>query len=134
MEIGTALLIGMFVNLFGLALYFELRDRSFFKRENFKIQKSNVLAQNKLNIEKMRKEMGLPSKASKTSQDATQGLIGDVIKNYISKDDEGGGGGLKAIAGDFIANFVENNPEVVEGLIKGLTEKPEETGIKIYEP
>jgi len=63
----------------GSILVTQMWQMNYFKRENFKINKSSVLAENRLKMEKLRKEMGL-SKSSKTENTHETGGVLDLVK------------------------------------------------------
>ena len=126
-DMGTAIIAMGFLNLIGILLILELRDRSWFKKQNFKMQKTNIMNQNKLQLRKMEKELGLSKGKIETAGGGNIGeYIGKAITGYISGEREGGGG--------IIADFLEENPEIIESFFKGFIEKKETStgGTNIY--
>ena len=131
-DTGTALIIGSFISLIGFLIFQERSVKNYFRKENFKIQKSNVMAQNKLNLKKLEREMGLTGKSvtpaeKPTGSGTVAGLIPllkdldpDTIKTLIdllgvSNEGESEGGLM-----DILTNFAEENPELVKGFLDGI--------------
>jgi len=131
---GELIFLG-FIMLIGQIILMEMWNRNWFKKENFKIQKSNLLATNKLQLRKLEKEMGLtPGKESKEKRgtfdtikdlapllknlDADQ--IGMLFDKFI-----GGGSGEEYeeenVEG-MLMDYAVENPEVVKKFLAGLTE------------
>lgn len=134
---GELIILG-FMMLLGNIIIFQMWQMGWFKKENFKIQKGLLLAQNKLQIEKMRKELGLTSKASKGAAalavekpsilETVSGLL-PLIKSLDTEQVSGLielilGGGLaqkEELEGiDGLLKFAEDNSDMVEGLLKGF--------------
>jgi len=135
MEIGDALLLNGFIFMIGLFLFQQSGLRNYFKKENFKIKKSNILATNKLQLRKLERELGLtkskdvqPIEApstmdslksllpllNKLAPEQIQGLIEQFIPG--AEPDEGGAvGGI-----DSLIDFATKNPELVQGFLKGV--------------
>ena len=98
MDIGTAILIGSVANIFGMILFMYTRDLSWFKKENFKMQKSNVMAQNKIKLKKLEKDLGISTSRTPASSDkglieSIQGLDLNKIRgllDFVAKDEEEG--------------------------------------------
>jgi hypothetical protein len=129
-DMGTAIIVSSFLTMIGLLVFSQLGLRNYFKKENFKISKSNIMAQNKLNLKKLEREMGLtPSKSPKEEKSGsvldTLGALAPLIKN-LEPDQIAGlieafiGGEGGAATGDFISNFVNENPELVNNFLEGL--------------
>lgn len=81
---GDSLILMGFINLIGIIIILEFRDRSWFKKENFKIQKTNVMAQNKLTLKKMAKEMGVtltPQKQEPAGTLDTIKMLAPILQN-----------------------------------------------------
>ena len=121
---GELIVVTIISSIFGL-IGLLILDRNWFRRENFKIAKSNTQAMNKLQIEKMRKELGLtnqPTQAAAPVNDLlgiAKGLgkdkIIDLVQNLLP--DEGEDEEESEIGK--ILKYVP--PEVIQGALKGLT-------------
>jgi len=118
MDIGDSIIIGSFVSLMGMIIILQLNTRNWFKKENFKMQKTNIMNENRLKLRKLEKDMGLQKSKITTGEGGVNGIIGEVISNYV-KDKGGDTGGLGGLIGDFL----EDNPEVVKSFIEGFTNK-----------
>lgn len=107
-DIGTGLIVGSLISTTAMILLYMLSNRNWFKRENFKIEKSNVMQTNKIKLSQLRKELGVELKP-KPKVDLSglnlSGLIGDT-----EEEPEGLGGYVTQIIG----NVIENNPDIVE--------------------
>lgn len=129
-----------FLMLVGQIIMLLLWQAGWFKKERFKIEKSNIMAQNKLQLRKMERDLGLGK--SKNIQPAekpglldTVGGLLPVLKN-LEADQIGqliellSGGGFaerEELSGlDSLMGFAEKNPEIVKGFLEGLT-KPKNT-------
>jgi hypothetical protein len=138
MEIDFALasLIGGITGLIGLMLL----DRNWYRRENFKVGRDLTKATNQLQIQKMRKELGLDKKsnpivsptpisggldlksllpilqtlAPEQIQDIIEGVTGAETAEGV----EGGLGGLNGIEG--LIDFATKNPEIVKSFLGGV--------------
>lgn len=124
------------VMLIGQVILMGMWNANWFKRENFKIQKSNVLAENRLNLRKLEKDLGLGSSKKEllpTESPPTDKLgllsqlaplapilakldsdqIGALIDKFVTgaESEEGGGGLLESIP-----------PELIESFLKGFKE------------
>ena len=134
----TGLIVVSIISLAGMVLLFTLNNSTWFKKENFKIQKSNVMAQNKLTLRQMERDMGLKptkkivSEEPKSTVDLAKDFI-PILKNlsgeqiqaladkFLSPEDqayEEPGGDLTGM----LIKYATENPELVEGLLKGLSE------------
>ena len=125
---GELIIVSIISSIFGLCGLMIL-DRNWFRRENFKIQKANIQAQNKIQIERMRKELGLHKQPSQPTQelggvgnllDLAKGLGKDQIIDLVEKflpdnerDEEGEEGELQKIL-----KYVP--PEVIQNALKGV--------------
>lgn len=130
---GNELIVVSIIILIGQVILMWMWQQNWFKKENFKIQKSNVMAQNKLQIRKMEKELGLTNVKSSVAPPELpplggigqllpllKGLDGDQLSGLIDKfvpgSEERSSGPI-----DTLLEFAEDNPEMVQGLLKGLT-------------
>ncbi len=134
--VSDAGLIAMsLISLAGMVLLFTMNNSMWFKKQNFKVEIFNVKATNKLNLDKLRKDMGLgKSTASPPAPSPLGGLdIAKLLPLLKNLDSDQLGGlmeaytGLTAEAGaegtllDSILGYAEEHPETVKGLLDGLT-------------
>jgi hypothetical protein len=136
---GELIIMG-FMMLIGQIILMMMWQNNWFKKENFKIQKSNIMAQNKLQLRKLEKELGLGKSKEIIEKEPTglmstlgdlapllKNLDGDQIAALADKflggqseaQMEEGGGSL----GDMITDFAANNPEMVKGFLEGIQQK-----------
>jgi len=106
MDIGTSIIIGSFISLIGMIIILERNTVNWFKKENWKMQKTNIMNENRIKLRKMEKELGLTKTPIKTESSIPSGLIGELVNTYLQNQSESGGGGLQ----DIIGGFIENNP------------------------
>lgn len=115
LELGDALIAMTFIQLMGIIIIFAMRDRTWFKKEQWRQSKKNADKILDIKLGSLRKELGL-KKTGKISSDVESTGIADTIAkgigSYISESDEGGGG--------IISEFLESNPEVVQNFIQGF--------------
>lgn len=133
--------------LIGQIILMQMWQNGWFKKENFKIQKSLVMAENKLKMRKLEKEMGLQSSKKIIQEEKIGGTIdtissllpllknldpdklGELVDHFIGE----GEGAEFPPGGDPIAmlmGYAKRNPEMVEGVmgfLKGLGEGTAET-------
>jgi len=128
---GELIVVTIISSIFGLCGLLIL-DRNWFRRENFKIAKSNTLAMNKLQLEKMRKELGL-QKQPKVDQPQVGGgdlggLMGiaqslgkdkvlDLVERFLPEDSGGSDEGEDSEIAK-ILKYVP--PEVIQNALKGV--------------
>lgn len=139
----TGLIVVSIISLAGMVLMFMINNNNWFRRENFKIQKSNIMTENKIKIEKLRKEMGL-QKGVKTDNMHETGGVMDLIKGLdanklggiidVLKGDDGGVDDEPDDAVGRIMGLIDKvPPEVIEGILKGLNKDKEvEEGGMLY--
>ena len=132
---GELIFLG-FLMLIGQIILMQMWQNGWFKKENFKIQKSLVMAENKLKMRKLEREMGLtPSKKIVPEESSTSTLgtissllpllkgldpdqLGDLVDRFVGGEREEG-----APTGDplnMLVDYATRNPEMLEGLLKGL--------------
>jgi len=132
---GELIFLG-FIMLIGQIILMQMWQNGWFKKENFKIQKSVLMAENKIKMRKLERELGLtPGKTPKekkgtfdTIKDLApllKNLDGDQIGALIEKftggpasELEGGEGDIE----DMLMDYAVENPEVVKKFLEGLTE------------
>lgn len=106
-----------------------LLNRNWFQKERFKLEKSNLQAQNRIQIKRMEKELGLTP--SRQPKEAPTGNILDLIKNLdrdkIENILELLGGGEGETEGeaptDTLIRMVNENPEIISKFLGGVKEK-----------
>jgi len=120
--------------LAGMVLLFTMNNSMWFKKQNFKVEIFNVKATNKLNLDKLRKEMGLGKAAATPPAPSPLGgiekllpllkgldpeTLSGLVETYtgLTQDEGGTGGGMI----DTLLGYAEDHPEMVQGLLKGLT-------------
>ena len=140
---GELIFLG-FIMLIGQIILLQMWNNNWFKKENFKMEKSLVMSKNKLSLRKLEKEMGLiPSKnitpvegkgALGTLTDLApllKNLDADQLGGLIDKFVGGGESGEGEGEGDLtsiLMDYATKNPEMVQGLLEGLTKgKPTES-------
>jgi len=88
-DTGTALIVGSIISLAGAIIIMTMNNNNWFKRENFKIQKSNMMATNKLNLKKLERELGIQEGTTKLQPtetnliDQLKGLDVDKVKGIL---------------------------------------------------
>lgn len=131
---GELIFLG-FTMLIGQIILMQMWQNGWFKKENFKIQKSLVMAENKLKMRKLEREMGLtPSK--KIVQDEKPGTmdtissllpllknldadqLGGIIDHFMG--DAGAEGDAKGDPIKMLMGYADRNPEMLEGVISFL--------------
>jgi len=133
---GELIFLG-FIMLIGQIILLQMWNANWFKKENFKMQRDTVKAENRIKLKKMERELGLTKGKSASSEikdensilDLLKGIdkdkIGDILGMLQEGESEGGGGGA-------ITDIINNlPPEVIEGFLSGLKNgKKQETGFK----
>ena len=76
----TGLIIVSIIGIIGAIITTQLWQMNWFKRENFKIQKSNVMSQNKIKLRKLERDLGLTK--DKNVQPVEQKGILDLVKGF----------------------------------------------------
>lgn len=127
------LIIVSFISLAGMVLMYTINNANWFKRENFKMQRTNILAENRLKLKKLAKELdvtiGNPIKEEKGILDSIKGLDKDKIAGILgmlqgSEDLEDTPEGIEGA----IMNFASKNPELVNKFISGFGSAKKEGG------
>lgn len=124
-EVALILTVGGIV---GSILVTQMWQMNYFKRENFKIKKSNVMAENRIKMKKLERELGL--KGSKTPVehetpgvlDLLKGLDKDKISSILEmlQDNEVSDDYDEPPKSDLLALIDKLPPGVVEGFLKKL--------------
>jgi hypothetical protein len=128
MVTDTGLIVVSIISLAGMVLLFTLNNNNWFRRENFKIQKSNVLNENRIKMKKLEKDLGITS--SKTQNTHETGGVLDLIKGLDSDKVgqildlvKGEGGDMAyddAPKSDIAAIIDKLPPSVIEGFLSKL--------------
>jgi len=127
MEFIEVFTIGI-MGIIGSIIITQLFQLNWFKKENFKIQKSNVMAENRIKLKKLEREMGLPP--TRKTQTEPTGNILDALKNLdmdkiqgilealgINEDETEGS------PTDTLIKMITENPEIVGKFLGGIKEK-----------
>ena len=77
---GELIFLG-FIMLIGQIILLQLWQRNWFKKENFKLQRDTVKAENRIKLKKMEKELGLTKGKSASSEIKNETNIMDLLKN-----------------------------------------------------
>jgi len=150
MVTDTGLIVMSFISLAGMVVLFMLNTSTWFKKENFKIQKKAVMDENRIKIKKIEREMGLtgatkPYRETQTALetggnllDVLKNLNGDQIQNladkFLKPEDEAEYDQPKSTM-DSLLDFATQNPEIAQGILQGVTggKKGENSESLIYE-
>jgi len=149
MVTDTGLIVMSLISLAGMVLIFTLNNSTWFKKENFKIQKKVLMDENRIKMKRLERELGLKNAApvEYTEPRNTLDVAGDILPILKNLDGEQ----IKGLAGIFLGNdderdydapepdltsmlvdYATKNPEVVQGLLNGIT-KPKTEAKDIYE-
>ena len=134
------------ISLAGMILLFTLNNSTWFKKENWKMQKKTIMDENRIKMKRLEKELGLKAGSTTAYQEpkSTMDLAGDilpVLKNLS-------GDQIQGLADKFLnpeeppydapesditttlLEYATKNPEMVKGLLEGFTKgKNEQTDI-----
>ena len=108
-DTGTALIVGSLIGTCSMLGLYMLSNRMWFKKENFKIEKSNVLATNRIKLSQLKKELGI-DETKKKPVDLSSLNLKSLINNPEEEDEDEDEGGITGI----IKTVIANNPELVE--------------------
>jgi len=114
MDLNTAIVFTV-GSIAGSIIITQMWQLNWFKRENFKMQKANIMKENRIKYKKLERELGLSQGRSATDNKVDLSQLVSMISPQEDEDTETGG-----IEG-LIGNFVNNNPELVQGLINKYT-------------
>jgi len=137
------LIVCSIISLAGAILLYSLSTSTWFKKENFKIKKKSVMDENRIKIKKMERELGItgatkayrepqtPIETGSNLLSVLKNLDGDQIQGladkFLKTDDEHEYSGAPPSTIDSLLEFANNNPEVAEQFLKGVTGKKENT-------
>lgn len=115
-DMGLAIIItGLSMNIM-MILILLMNNRNWFARENFKIQKSNIMAENKIKLKKLEKELGVTH--TPVANEPTGNIL-DQLKNLDMDKIQG----LLDMLG--AGSDVEDDKSPVDKIIQMATENPE---------
>ncbi|MCP4555947.1 MAG: hypothetical protein GY836_11035 [Herbaspirillum sp.] len=138
------------ISLAGMVLLFALNNSTWFKKENFKIQKKIVMDENRIKLKKLEKEMGIVGGVGASYQEPksmleTGGNLLDVLKNldgeqvkgladkFLKPEDEAAGYDMPPPSTiDSLLDFASNNPEIAQEFLKGVTKKKDDSTEKVF--
>jgi len=132
---GELIFLG-FIMLIGQIILLQMWNRNWFKKENFKLQRDNVKAENRLKLKKLEKEFGLTKGRSASSEiknapdyiDLLKNLDPDKIRGILDVLQGGEEGESEGGIGDIIKQIP---PEVIEGFLSGVKDGTQkQTGFK----
>jgi hypothetical protein len=118
---GELIFLG-FIMLIGQIILLQMWNHNWFKKENFKLQRDTVKAENRIKLKKMEKELGLGGRSASTEIKNESSLI-DLLKNL---DRDKIGGILEALQPDEeqeggLTGIINNlPPELIENFLEGL--------------
>ena len=112
------------IMLIGQIILMQMWNANWFKRENFKIQKSNVLAENRIKLKKLEKDLGVTAGKNPPIEKSTGENIMDWVNILKNIDHEK----LKGLADTFLApegeDYEEEEDEDIVGtILKNIPEK-----------
>ena len=130
---GEELIVVSIISMIGMIIITQLWQMNWFKRENFKITKTSVMAENRVRLKKLERDLGLKNTPEPKEPGSNMDLIKNllpVLKNLdgdqIMQLSERFLGGSEAVAEgggdviDMLGDVVTNNPELVQSFLKGL--------------
>jgi len=121
---GELIFLG-FIMLIGQIILMQMWNRNWFKKENFKLQRDTVKAENRMKIKKLEKELGLTKGKSASAEIKNDTGVMDLLKNL---DNDKIAGILELLqSGESpegetgIVDIINKlPPEVIEGFLKGV--------------
>jgi len=122
----------------------QMWQNNWIKRETFKLKKRNILAENRIKMKKLERELGLgryksePEPSSNTPVEGISNLLNiakelepeqlrAIVGKFTGEDEEPeeeGEGGIS----EGLMQFARENPEMVKNIIGNLSGKKEESG------
>jgi len=128
---GELIALG-FIMLIGQIILLQMWNANWFKKENFKLQRDTVKAENKLKLKKLEKELGLTAGSSAVKEEtSTMDKLGGVLNLVKGLEPEQ----ISALADRFLnpeereaespidglLEFAEKNPDIVTNFLSGIT-------------
>jgi hypothetical protein len=98
----------------GTILITQMWQMNWFKKENFKFQKANVMAENKIKLKKLEREMGLDTPKGTSFNE--KGGLNDIIKGLDRDKIEG----ILDTLGGGKDEYIEEEPSELEKILKML--------------
>jgi len=121
--------------IIGAIITTQLWQMNWFKRENFKLHKSNILAENRIKIKKLEKDLGISKGRSKSEPTENKGLLESLagldldkiqgLLSLIQKDEDIAEPTAGSALMNGIMEFAKNNPEAVQQFLGKI--KPDDT-------
>ena len=131
---GELIAVTFVSSIFGL-MGIMMLQHNWFKRENFKFQKSNIMAENRLKLRKMEKELGLSGNKGMSNTSAPSGNILDQLKGLDLDKIQGLLSLIQKPSEEYetednpLGQILKNvPPEVIQGFLKGLNKGGSEGG------
>ena len=115
----AGLIVVSIISLAGMVLLFALNNSTWFKKENFKIQKKAVMDENRIKLKKMEKELGLTSTTRPYREPQTTLETGGNVLNLLKNLN---GEQLQTLADKFLGNEETDYEEQPKGTIDSLLE------------
>jgi len=120
-----ALISVSIIGIIGAIITTQLWQMNWFKRENFKIQKSNVMSQNKIKLRKLERDLGLNKDKNvqpveqKGILDLVKGMDRDKIEGILELLQNNEGSGEEG-SGSILDQIP---PELIQGFLQGISKK-----------
>lgn len=124
---GELIFLG-FIMLIGQIILLQMWNNNWFKKENFKIQKANVIAENRLKLKKLEKELGVTIGKTPKEPATLVEKIGGITDLLTTLEPDQ----VKALANKFLTRGDEEeyDEEEDEDLIGTLMKNVPEEAIK----
>jgi hypothetical protein len=118
------LIVMSFISLIGTVIILQLRDRAYFKKQNFKLQLDTVKAENRLKLKKLEREMGITSGSKKTEGGSGEGIAAllPLLKNLDPEQLTGLLDMLPGSAGGDLGSWIQDNPEIIKTFLDNFTQ------------
>jgi hypothetical protein len=124
---GIAVIGASFISMIGFIIILELNNRNWFKKENWKLTRDFSKQKYRIDLKKMEKDLGITTTRKKTPEvQITPDIIKTLVNTYLGGNEEEGEQpeGLPGM----LMNFAEENPELVQQFLKGITKGKNESG------
>jgi len=120
---GELIFLG-FIMLIGQIILLQMWNANWFKKENFKMQRDTIKAENRIKLKKMEKELGLKGQSASTEIKNETNIM-DLLKNLdrdkIADILEMLQGGENEPEGDTLTDIINKlPPEVIQNFLKGV--------------
>jgi hypothetical protein len=115
------LIVVSIISLIGTIIIASMFNANWFKRENFKLQKQNILAENRVKYKKLEREMGLNTRPAAPDLSQLLPLASQFLKS--------GGGAAEEILEEpdgitgALLDYATSHPEIIQSLAKGFLDK-----------